>query len=63
VGIHISSASNYNFIYKNSSAGQNNNFIFGAGNTYGPEVNATGALGTTGAAAHPWANFSINETP
>ena len=48
-----------NLIVQNTCVGQStNNFIITANDTYGPIVSAAGALSTTGAAAHPWANFS-----
>ena len=47
-----------NLILKNTCVGQATNFIMTANDTYGPIVSAAGALATTGAAAHPWANFS-----
>ncbi len=52
------SASSANFILRNTCVGQTNNFDISANDTYGPIVTDSGALGTTGAAAHPWANFS-----
>jgi hypothetical protein len=47
-----------NFILKNTCVGQLNNFLLGTVDTYGPVVSASGELDTTGAEAHPWANFS-----
>ncbi len=54
----ITSVSSANFILRNTCVGQTNNFQITANDTYGPIVTDSGALGTTGAAAHPWANFS-----
>ena len=50
-----------NFILKNTCVGQTNNFSLDPDDTYGPEVTNSGALPTSGAAAHPWANFSRGE--
>ena len=47
-----------NFILKNTCVGQTNNFLLDSDDTYGPIVTNSGALPTSGAAAHPWANFS-----
>jgi parallel beta-helix repeat protein len=47
-----------NFILKNTCVGQVNNFTLDIDDTYGPVVSASGELDTTGAEAHPWANFS-----
>jgi hypothetical protein len=41
--------------------GQTNNFLLDSNDTYGPIVTNSGALPTSGAAAHPWANFSRGE--
>ena len=56
-GIRDSNSEN-NVILKNTCIGQTNNFLLGNANTYGPIVTNTGALATSGAGAHPWANFS-----
>ena len=50
-----------NFILKNTCMGQTNNFGLSFSDTYGPTVTNSGALPTSGAAAHPWANFSRGE--
>lgn len=47
-----------NLIVRNSCVGHTNNFSIGVNDTYGPIVTGSGALATTGAEAHPWANFS-----
>ena len=47
-----------NLIVRNTCVGQTINFNIDADDTYGPIVTSSGALPTTGAGAHPWANFS-----
>ena len=47
-----------NFILKNTCMGQTSNFVMSANDTYGPIVTNSGSLPTSGAATHPWANFS-----
>lgn len=47
-----------NLIVRNICIGQTDNFVFDTDDTYGPVVTNMGVLATTGAAAHPWANFS-----
>jgi len=47
-----------NLIMQNTCVGQATNFVMSANDTYGPIVSAAGALPTTGAGAHAWANFS-----
>jgi hypothetical protein len=42
----------------NACVGQFSNFSLDIDDTYGPVVSASGELDTTGAEAHPWANFS-----
>jgi hypothetical protein len=42
----------------NACVGQVNNFALDIDDTYGPVVSSSGALSSTGDAAHPWANFS-----
>ena len=65
-GIHtdyeLSSATTPNLIIKNSCIGQDNNYEIDSNDTYGPEVSGAGALSTTGAASHPWANFQPLKT-
>lgn len=56
-GIFCSSTAK-NLILRNTCVGQTNNFAMTVNDTYGPIVTDTGELSTTGAAAHPWANFS-----
>lgn len=56
-GIWSDSTAN-NLILRNTCVGQSTNFILSASDTYGPIVSSSGSLATTGAAAHPWANFS-----
>lgn len=59
-GIWCESTAN-NLILRNTCVGVavlTNSYIITANDTYGPIVSAAGALSTTGAAAHPWANFS-----
>ncbi|MFA6172510.1 MAG: right-handed parallel beta-helix repeat-containing protein [Kiritimatiellales bacterium] len=46
------------FVARNMCAGNTNNYTFGPDVTFGPVVTNTGVLPTTGAAAHPQANFS-----
>ena len=55
-GIHTVGTSN--FILKNTCVGQTDNFHLDPDDTYGPEVEAAGELGTADGASHPWANFS-----
>jgi parallel beta-helix repeat protein len=50
-----------NFILKNTCVGHTHNFDLDSDDTYGPIVTNSGALPTSGAAAHPWANFSRGE--
>jgi parallel beta-helix repeat protein len=57
-GIRTGGSGTDNFILKNTCAGQTDNFYLDAADTYGPEVTSSGALSSTGAASHPWANFS-----
>ena len=47
-----------NLLLRNSSMGHVQNYAPGADDTYGPGVTAVGELATSGAEAHPWANFS-----
>lgn len=47
-----------NLIVRNICIGHANNYAITANDTFGPIVTDTGALATTGNAAHPWANFS-----
>jgi parallel beta-helix repeat protein len=47
-----------NLIVRNTCVGQTFNFDMSPNDTYGPIVTSSGALPTTGAGAHPWANFS-----
>lgn len=47
-----------NLILRNTCVGQMANFTLDTDDTYGPIVTTAGALSTTGADAHPWANFS-----
>jgi len=54
----FSSSTTQNLILRNTCVGQTNNFSLSANDTYGPIVTNSGELATTGAAAHPWANFS-----
>jgi len=56
-GIYSSSGSQ-NLILRNTCVGQTNNFALSVNDTYGPIVTNSGQLATSGAAAHPWANFS-----
>lgn len=56
-GIYCLNTTN-NLIFRNTCVGQTYNYSMSASDTYGPIVTNTGALGTSGAAAHPWANFS-----
>ena len=56
-GISAISASS-NLIVRNTCVGQANNFVLDPDDTYGPVVTNKGSLATTGAQAHPWANFS-----
>ena len=50
--------SSANLILQNTCVGQTNNYAISANDTCGPVVTDSGALATSGAAAHPWANFS-----
>ena len=56
-GIHCSNTTQ-NLILRNTCVGQTNNFVMNANDTYGPIVTNSGALPTSGAGAHPSANFS-----
>ena len=56
-GIQTTMSSN-NLVVRNICSGQTSNFDLGANDTYGPIVEANGALATNGVSAHPWANFS-----
>ena len=47
-----------NLIVRNSCGGQTVDFTMSAASVYGPVVTNEGALATSGAGAHPWANFS-----
>ena len=47
-----------NLILQNTCVGQATNFSVTTNDTCGPIVSAGGTLSTTGASAHPWANFS-----
>ena len=58
-GIETSgTSSSGNIIVRNTCLGQTNNFDLNSNDTAGPIVTSSGTLSTTGAAAHPWANFS-----
>ena len=57
-GIQTGNTTTGNFILKNTSVGQVNNFALDIDDTYGPIVSGGGPLGSTGDASHPWANFS-----
>lgn len=57
-GIETSGTSTGNLITRNTCLGQTNNFDLNSNDTAGPIVTSSGTLSTTGAAAHPWANFS-----
>ncbi len=48
-----------NLVFCNTCVGQTNNFVFFSSNVYGPIVTTSGELSTTGAGAHPLANFSF----
>jgi len=54
----LTQSSQKSLIVKNICIGHTNNYTIAATDTYGPIVTNTGALPTTGVAAHPWANFS-----
>ncbi len=56
-GIYCLNTTN-NLIFRNTCVGQTYNYHMSASDVYGPIVTNTGALATSGAAAHPWANFS-----
>ena len=56
-GIYCNSTDK-NLIVCNTCVGQTTNFVMSANDTYGPIVTTSGPLSTTGADAHPWANFS-----
>jgi hypothetical protein len=47
-----------NFVVRNTCVGNTTGYTFGPTVTYGPLVTTVGALPTTEAGAHPWANFS-----
>lgn len=47
-----------NLMIANSAVNNTNAYAMGANNTYGPIVTNVGSLATSGAPAHPWANFS-----
>ena len=56
-GISCLSTTN-NLLLRNSSMDHGQNYAPGAEDIYGPGVTAVGELATSGAEAHPWANFS-----
>ena len=56
-GIHGLTSTN-NLIVRNSGGGQADDFFLSAHDIYGPVVDVQGELATSGAGAHPWANFS-----
>ncbi len=56
-GIYCSGTTD-NLILRNICIGQISNYSITVNDTYGPIVTDTGALPSTGAASHPWANFS-----
>ena len=56
-GIYCDSTAK-SLILRNTCVGQTTNFVTSANDTYGPIVTNSGALPTSGAGAHPWANFS-----
>ena len=47
-----------NLIARNFASGFAVNYSFSASDTYGPICTDFGALPSTGAGVHPWANFS-----
>lgn len=47
-----------NLVLQNTSMQAPSNYALDASQIYGPIVSDSGSLGTTGNAAHPWANFS-----
>ncbi len=54
----LTQSSQKNLIVRNLCIGHANNYSVTDNDTYGPLATDTGALPTTGAGAHPWANFS-----
>jgi len=56
-GVNSANAAS-NVVVRNTCSGQISNYVFGATDTYGPVVTNKGALAASGAAMHPWANFS-----
>ncbi|MBN1676619.1 MAG: right-handed parallel beta-helix repeat-containing protein [Kiritimatiellae bacterium] len=54
----VAESSQKNLYLQNSCVGQTNNYVLNSADTYGPIVTDSGELPTTGAASHPWANFS-----
>jgi parallel beta-helix repeat protein len=57
-GIFTTPASSSNLVVRNSAIGHTINFSISANDTFGPLVTGSGQLMTTGAEAHPAANFS-----
>ena len=55
-GLDCVSSTN-NLLVLNSSGGQTFDYLMGVRDVYGPIVTNVGELATSGASAHPWANF------
>lgn len=51
-------ATSSNLLLRNSGVGNSVNYLVVSDDVYGPAVGAQGELADTGAAAHPWANFT-----
>lgn len=51
-------ATSSNLLLRNSCVGNSINYLVVADDVYGPAVGTPGELADTGAAAHPWANFT-----
>jgi parallel beta-helix repeat protein len=58
VGIKTGADCAGNLILKNICMGYATNYVISTSDTCGPIVTNTGMLATSGADAHPWANFS-----
>lgn len=57
-GIRTEGSCSNNLVLRNSCVGNTLNYSLSSIDTYGPIVTNSGELATSGAAAHPWANFS-----
>jgi len=56
----IQSTGSFNAIHRNTTGGFVSDFLLNANDTYGPIVDASGALPDTGTGSHPLANFIVD---